>query len=157
MCTWYLRNTVLVAAIALMLGACATPYQQRGATTGATIGGISGAILDMRNPWRGGIIGAALGAIAGATIADISVQGAREAAYAGRPVEYRMESGRGYYYAEPLGYEDGRRCRRVREKVYEDGRLVRKRIIVICEGEKYERPNYRYDRHHDRYERDDND
>ncbi len=95
------------------------------------MGGIAGAILDHGNPWRGGIICATLGAIAGATIADISIQGAREAAYADRPVAYRTEDSRGYYYAEPVGYDVQRHCRKVRERVYEDGQLVRERVQVV--------------------------
>jgi hypothetical protein len=119
------------------------------------MGGIAGAILDARNPWRGGIVGATLGAIAGATIADISVQGAREAAYADRPVEYRTEDRRVRYYAEPLGYDEVRHCRRVRESTYVDGRLVRKKTIVICDKGRYDRPDYRYQPYYHRYERDD--
>lgn len=155
MCGQKIKLAMLVMVLT-MLTAC-MPHQYPASTAGGAMGGIAGAILDQRNPWRGGIIGAALGAIAGATLADISVQGAREAAYAERPVEYRTEGGRGYYYAEPLGYDDGRHCRRVREKVYVDGRLVKKRIIVICDGEKYERPRYRYDQRYDRYEQDEYD
>ena len=102
------------------------------------MGGIAGALLDYRNPWRGGVIGATLGAVAGATIADISAQGAREAAYVGRPVEYRSEDRRGYYYAEPLEYDSQTHCRRVRERMYEDGQLVRERVkIVRVEREGY--------------------
>lgn len=156
MTTQQTKLIILALALAATLTAC-MPHQYAGSTAGGTMGGIAGAILDHRNPWRGGVIGAALGAIAGATIADISVQGAREAAYAERPVEYRTEDRRGYYYAEPLGYDDGKKCRRVRENVYVDGRLVKKRIIVICDGEQYDRPRYRYDRHHDRYEHDEYD
>ena len=121
------------------------------------MGGIAGAILDSRNPWRGGIIGATLGAIAGATIADISYQGAREAANAERPVEYRTEDRRGRYYAEPLGYDESRRCRRVRESTYVDGQLVRKKIVVICDQGRYDRPDYRYEPRYNRYERDNGD
>lgn len=148
---WYLRNIILLAATVLALGGCVTPYQMEGASTGAAIGGISGAILDQRNPWRGGIVGAALGSIAGATISEISVQGARVAAQAGHPVEYRMQGGGGYYYAEPLGYDE-HRCNRVREKIYEDGRLIRDRVSVICDQENH---HDRHDMH--RHDEDDDD
>src|SRR5512138_2596579 len=106
---------VLTTVIAPLSGCM--PHQQAGSATGAYMGGLAGAILDQRNPWRGGVVGAALGALAGATIADISVHGAREAAYAQRPVEYSTDNSRARYYAEPEGYDDSRRCRRVREKV----------------------------------------
>lgn len=150
---WSVRNIVLLAAAVPVLGGCVAPYQQGGAGTGAAIGGISGAILDQRNPWRGGVIGASLGAIAGATISEISAQGAREAAYAEQPVKYQTEGGRGYYYAEPLGYDD-HRCKRVREEIYEDGRLMRERVTVICGEENHnDRRHYRHE--HDRDDEDD--
>lgn len=124
------RAIMCIAAIGLFFTACA-PYQYQGGMAGGAIGGIAGALLDYRNPWRGGVIGAALGAVAGATIADISAQGAREAAYDGRPVEYRTEDRRGYYYAEPLEYDSQTHCRRVRERIYEDGQLVRERVKIV--------------------------
>ena len=143
-----------LAAVAPALSGC-MPHQQAGSATGAYMGGLAGAILDQRNPWRGGVVGAALGALAGATIADISVHGAREAAYAQRPVEYSTNDSRARYYAEPLGYDESRRCRRVKEKVYVDGELVKRRTVVICDKGEYDRPDYRYERHYNRYERDD--
>ena len=126
----YGKSIAFIAVIGLFITACA-PYQYQGGMAGGTMGGIAGAILDHRNPWRGGVIGATLGAIAGATIADISVQGAREAAYGGRPVEYRTEDSRVYYYAEPLEYDPYNHCRKIREKVYEDGHLVREHVKVV--------------------------
>ncbi|MCM2359816.1 MAG: hypothetical protein NDI77_16820 [Geobacteraceae bacterium] len=148
-----MKSIMVVTALTLALAGC-LPHQQPGATAGGAMGGIAGAILDARNPWRGGIIGATLGAIAGATIADISLQGAREAAYAERPVEYFTEDRRVRYHAEPLGYDEERRCRRVRELTYVDGRLVSKKIVVICDRGRYDRPRYRYEPRYDRYELD---
>jgi len=101
------------------------------------MGGIAGAILDSHNPWRGGVIGAVLGALAGATISDVSVQGARQAAIANRPVIYTTQEGRGTYYAEPIGESGQTNCKKVREKIYENNRLVSDRIREVCTGEKY--------------------
>ncbi|HEY6871703.1 MAG TPA: hypothetical protein VI298_03130 [Geobacteraceae bacterium] len=133
----YAASALFATLIAATTGC--TPYQAQGGAAGGAIGGISGAILDSRNPWRGGIIGAAIGAIAGATIADISARGAQEAAINGRPVEYRTDDGRGRYYAEPMEPRGETRCRKVRERVYEDGRLVRDHVREVCTGERYER------------------
>lgn len=117
-----------------------TEYHARGTGTGAVIGGIAGALLDHRNPWRGGIIGGVLGAVAGATITDISMKASREAATSGEPVEYRTEDGRGVYRAEPIGhYDEQTRCKKVHERVWEDGNLVKDNIREVCEGEKFER------------------
>lgn len=135
---WKQYATVSVFAAFAATAGCAT-YQGQGAATGGAMGGIAGAILDQRNPWRGGVIGAALGALAGATISEVSAQGAREAASSGRPVEYRMESGYGVYHAEPMPAPGHTRCRKVRERIYENDRLVRDHIREVCEGEKYER------------------
>jgi len=130
----------------LMLFTVACGMQQHhyeGAGAGAVVGGIAGALLDHKNPWRGGVIGAGLGAVLGATIADISVRGSREAYQSGRPVEYRTEDGRGYYRAEPVSdyyYRDPyTKCRKVSEKVWENGRLVKDTVKEVCESEKYER------------------
>lgn len=86
----------LLAFILLSVAGCAT-HQHEGSTAGGIFGGIAGALLDSRNPWRGGMIGAGLGAIAGATIADISVRGSRQTATSGYPSVYRTEDGRAMY------------------------------------------------------------
>jgi hypothetical protein len=149
-----LRRLLGILCIFLFLSACYTPYHQRSAETGAILGGAAGMILNSHNPWQGGVVGAAIGAIAGATIADISLRGAREVVYYGRPVEYRTDNRRGYYYAEPLRPEGS--CRRVRESTYVDGQLVKRRTIVICDGDaRYDDPRYRYEDRYRRYERDD--
>lgn len=135
-----MKKRVIGIILLVLLGitACA-PHQYGGATAGGAIGGVTGAIIDSSNPWRGGVIGAVIGAIAGATIADISVRGSREVYTTGRPVEYTTEDRRGRYYAEPLEYNSQTKCRKVREKVWEDGRLVRDTVREVCEGERIER------------------
>ncbi len=115
-----------------------TQYHAQGAGSGALIGGIAGALLDYHNPWRGGIIGGTLGAVAGATITDISLRASREAALSGEPVEYRTDNGYGVYRAEPLEYDASTKCRKVHERVWEDGRLIKDQIREVCEGEKSE-------------------
>ena len=156
------RHEVRLAAaaciVSLLLAGCATQRQATGSAIGGTYGGIVGAVLDAKNPWRGGVIGAALGALAGATIADVSAEGAHQAVSSGRPVEYRTEDRRGHYYAEPEGYDEARRCRRVRENVYVEGRLVKRRTVLYCDRPAPPPPSrYRYDRRNDRYETDDDD
>lgn len=134
--------TSMLVVFLIMLTSCSR-YHYEGAAGGAAVGGVAGALLDSKNHWRGGVIGAALGAIAGATIADVSVRGSRDAARSGNPVEYRTEDNRGYYRAEPVGQpyypNEHTKCRKVNERVWEDGRLVKDTIKEICEGERYER------------------
>lgn len=128
---------VVIVMIALLFGC--TQYHARGAGVGAAVGGIAGALLDSKNPWRGGVIGGALGAVAGATLTDISMQASKEAATTGRPVEYRTSDGRGVYRADPVGVDEHTRCKKIQERAWEDGKLVKDQIKEVCEGEKYER------------------
>lgn len=116
-----------------------TEYQAQGAGTGEVLGGLTGAVIDNRNPWRGGVIGAALGGVAGATIADISMRASRETASSGKPVEYRTEDGRSVYRAIPVETDERTKCKKVQERVWEDGNLVKDQIREVCEGEKFER------------------
>ncbi len=122
-----------------------TEYQARGAGVGGVLGGIAGAFLDSRNPWRGGVIGGALGALAGATIADVSARANEQAVQTGQPVEYRTDNGQGVYRAEPesrVYYPNARtRCRKVRERVWDHGRLVKDRVREVCTSVE-ERPEY---------------
>ncbi len=132
----------IILVISLSAVSC-TPYHAQGAGTGAAVGGVAGAVIDHRNPWRGGVIGALLGAVAGATIADISLKGSQQAYQSNRPVEYQTDDGRGVYRAEPESdYYDGdghTRCRKIREKVWEDGQLVKDRVKEVCKSETYGR------------------
>lgn len=130
-----------LAVLMAIITGCYAPQtgSQRGGATGAGVGGIAGALLESRNPWRGGVIGAALGAVLGATLGDISDRGAVEASRNNRPVEYRTENGRGEYRAEPQGFDPQTKCHKVREKIYKDGRLVKDRVKEVCEGRKTER------------------
>ncbi len=137
-----LASLILIVSLLAVTAGC-TGYHAQGAGTGAVVGGIGGAIIDHRNPWRGGIIGGVLGAIVGATLADISLQASREAALHDRPVEYRTEDGRGLYRADPMGYNERTRCKRIHERVWEDGRLIRDQEREICE-ERYDRYERRY-------------
>lgn len=113
----------------------------QGAVTGGAVGGAAGMILDRRNPWRGGIIGGIIGTIVGATLADVSERASSEAARNQRPTEYRTEDGRGVYRAEPLGYDGVTQCRRVQERVWQDGQLVRDRVREICTSDRNQ-PGY---------------
>jgi hypothetical protein len=135
------RGAIVIALSAVIfLAGCYGPTgAERGGRAGAGVGAITGALLDSQNPWRGGLIGAALGAVFGATLGDISDRASYESAKNDAPVEYRTEDGRGRYRADPEGYDPDTRCRRIHERVYEDGYLVRDRVIKICEKDLRER------------------
>jgi len=142
-----IANKLLIGSLALTIFAtsgCATDYQTQGAMTGGAMGGMAGAILDHKNPWRGGVVGAVLGSLAGATISEVAVQGSREAARAGQPVEYRTvrPAPQAVYRAEPVYQDPGSartKCRKVRERIYEGDRLIKDSIKEVCEGERTDR------------------
>lgn len=134
------RSVVSIVVIALLAfaGGC-TQYHAQGAGAGGVVGGAAGALLDHKNPWRGGLIGAALGGVFGATITDVSMRASQESAAYNRPAEYRTTDGRAVYRADPLPADDQTRCKKVRERVWESDRLVKDQVREVCEGERYER------------------
>lgn len=132
-----IASLIMTLALLALIFGC-TQYHAQGAGAGGLIGGIAGALLDSKNPWRGGVIGATLGAVAGATLTDISMRASKEAATTNRPVEYRTTDGRGVYRADPVEYNAQTRCHKVQERVWEDGRLIKDEIKEVCEGEKTE-------------------
>lgn len=132
----------LILAVAFLAAASGcTQYHAQGAGVGGAVGGVAGALIDRKNPWRGGVIGAVLGGIAGATITDISMRASQEAAATGKPVQYVTEDGRGVYRADPVGYNAQTKCHKVHETVTEDGRVVKDQIREVCESDKTE-PRY---------------
>ena len=52
---------------------------------------------------------------------------------------HRTEDGRAVYHADPMGYDERTRCKKVRERGWQDDRLVNDQVKEVCEGEKYER------------------
>lgn len=131
-------SLIMVMAMLALTAGC-TQYHAQGAGIGGAVGGAAGAMLDRKNPWRGGVIGAALGALAGATLTDVSMRASQEAAAERRPVEYRTTDGRGVYRADPVDYDAKTKCHKVQERVWEDGRLIKDEIREVCEGSKLER------------------
>jgi hypothetical protein len=128
------RHKVIFLALACMLLSAAgcAPYQVQGGAVGGSAGELTGTRLDQRNPWRGGVVGSVPVAVASATIVEISARGSREAALREQPVEYMTEDGRGRYYAEPMAYDPSTRCRKIRERIYDDGRIVKERVKEVC-------------------------
>lgn len=130
--------SLLSLVILLSMTISCTQYHGQGAGAGAAVGGVSGALLDDSNPWRGGVIGAALGAILGATLTDISMQGRQQAIDSGSSVRYRTDDGRGVYRADPMEYDAETKCHKVHERAWEDGKLIKDTVREVCEGQKSE-------------------
>jgi hypothetical protein len=64
-------KTMFAAASALLLAACSgmSPRQQEYSTGGAVVGGVAGALIDHKNPWRGAMIGTVGGWLLGNALA----------------------------------------------------------------------------------------
>lgn len=139
-----MRKYLLVTFSAIFVFSCAntSSHEMKGAAAGGAVGGVAGALIDSGNPWRGGVIGAALGAVAGATLTDIAVKGAKESSETGKPVEYRRDDNyKTTYRAEPASLQyattGNAKCRKVREKIYQNDVLIKTSIKEICETERY--------------------
>ncbi|MBI4698358.1 MAG: glycine zipper 2TM domain-containing protein [Nitrospirae bacterium] len=132
-----LISLILILVLANLVIGC-TQYHAQGAGAGGAVGGVAGALLDHKNPWRGGVIGAILGGVLGTTLTDVSMRASQEAAATGKPVQYVTEDGRGVYRAEPVGYNAQTKCHKVHETVTENGVIVKNQEREICESDKTE-------------------
>lgn len=110
---------ILVLALTGLAYGCA--YNARGAPAGS-------------NFWRGGVIGGEFRAVAGATPDDISKRSLQEAAASGNPVEYTTEDGGSVFRADPLSYDEKTKCTTIRERAWENKKLVKDQTKDMCEG-----------------------
>lgn len=95
----------------LLLGACATPHQERAATTGAIVGATAGAVIGSESDRtaEGAVIGGIIGGLAGAVIA-----GNQERSVApSEPRYHRRACRKGAIY-----FERARQARRLERQVY---------------------------------------
>ena len=111
------------------LASC-SQHTQQGAGTGA--------LIDDDNPWRGAGNGGAMGADFGGSIAEISDKAAGEAIEEGKPVRYESVDGYGRIEASPGVYNEETKCHKVRERAWEDDKLVKDEVREICESGKTE-------------------
>ncbi len=150
---YVIRNSKLVSLMlmsgfvcfSLIFASCAPidpyPSSQRtyeGATTGAALGSVAGLLIDEDNRWRGAVIGGLIGAALGGTITEISQRASREAAAEGRPVAYESKDGFQRVEATPVAYNSNTNCHKVRERVWQDGELVKDEVKEVCDSEKSE-------------------
>ncbi|MEQ9618267.1 MAG: glycine zipper 2TM domain-containing protein [Deltaproteobacteria bacterium] len=138
-----------LASAPLVLSSCAagtgpSPATTQGAAAGAAVGSVAGLLIDNDNRWRGALIGGLLGGVLGGTVTEISQRASREAAAEGRPVVYQSNDGFQRVEASPVGYDEETRCNKVRERVWQEGRLVKDEVREVCESERTE-PRYYYE------------
>lgn len=139
---------VNLASSAFFVSSCATvqPTSQRtyeAAGVGAALGSVAGLLIDRHNRWRGAVIGGLIGAAIGGTVTEISQRAAREAAYEGRPVAYQSSDGFQRVEATPIGYDANTKCHKVRERIWQEGKLVKDEVREVCESDRKE-PGYDY-------------
>jgi len=121
-----------------LLASCATPAQRQGTGIGGALGAIAGALIDSDNRWRGAVIGGAVGAALGGTVTEISAQASREAAQTGKPVTYESTDGWQRVESRPVSYDSLTKCHKVRERVWQDDKLVKDEVREVCESDKTE-------------------
>lgn len=131
---------LIMLAVFLSLSSCATRrHTATGAAVGGGLGALAGALIDSDNSWRGAVIGGLIGAALGGTMTEISQAAAEEAAAEGRPVAYQSNDGFQRVEATPVEYDAQTKCHKVRERVWQDGRLVKDEVREVCESERTER------------------
>ena len=74
----------------------------------------------------------------GGTVTEVSQRAAREAAAEGRPVAYESNDGFQRVEATPVAYNSSTNCHKVRERIWQDGKLVKDEIKEVCDSEKTE-------------------
>lgn len=133
--------SLAVAAIfmAAILSSCAPPQNQstyEGAGAGGAIGAAAGMLLDSHNRWRGAVLGGVLGALLGGSVTDIASRASQQAAQRNQTVTYTSQDGSQRVVATPVASNAETKCHKVRERIYENGRLVKDQVKEICESNK---------------------
>ena len=139
------KKVMCLALLVLMLTvlSCAAPQDryntQRGAAIGAGLGAVAGQAIgrDTEATLLGAGIGTLLGTILGNAV-DQSHQAAREAAMTNKRVVYYDDKG-GAVEAIPGPVDQHTKCRKVTNRVWENGKMVSEKIEEVCEGEKVSR------------------
>ena len=127
----------LILIVVVSMSSC-SQHGQTGAAIGGTLGALTGVLIDDDNKWRGAAIGGAIGATLGGALGEISNQAAKEAAREGRPVVYESEDGYKRVEASPVGYNQETKCHKIRERIWDNGKLIKDEVKEICESEKSE-------------------
>lgn len=134
------RAVLFMILILFSAAACTTTLpltkEEESILTGAGVGAAAGSLIDKKNRWRGAVIGAALGGTLTRIQYELARQAAIKAAQTGRTV--RTVSGSTVVEATPLSTNGQTNCRKVRRRVYDQGKLIEDRIEEICESTKIE-------------------
>ena len=128
---------IFTLALSFLVVSCATvPYDrfntQKGAAIGAGVGALIGQAIGGNT--EGTLIGLAAGTILGALVgnaADQDYQAVRDATQYGKPVIYYDNSGHAIEaIPEGANYPN---CRKVRKRIWENGKLIKETVEEICD------------------------
>ena len=89
-------------------------------------------LIEKNNTWRGGAIGASLGNPLEGKVKEISDKASQEAAREGKPVAYLSLDGFQRVEIFSLGKRGSGKCHFVREKIFQEGKLVHHEIKETC-------------------------
>jgi hypothetical protein len=103
---------------------------------GAGLGGPAGALIDAEKRWRGGVLGGAKAYAVTGTVTEISTRAAVEAAQEGRPVIYQSDDGFQRVEETPVSYNAEAKCHKVRERIWQEGKLVKDEVKEVCESKR---------------------
>jgi len=133
-----MRKKIIVAITCgiIATGCAGTNSTYKGAGVGAVGGASIGALLDKKDPWRGAVIGGAIGTVIGASFGKIVDDATQEAAETNRQVVYRKDNM--VVEATPIASNKHTHCKKVRKRIWKNGRLIRDEIQEVCEAEKEE-------------------
>ncbi|MGB2929988.1 MAG: hypothetical protein WBB70_13860 [Desulfobacterales bacterium] len=127
---------ILMLTFSFLLVSCAHyPPDRYNTQVGAAVGGGMGALIGQAigGNAESTLIGLAAGSIFGALVgnaADQDYQAARDAALYGRPVIYYDRSG---HAVEAIPEEtNDPNCRKVRKRIWENGKLVKETVEEVC-------------------------
>ncbi|RPJ10059.1 MAG: hypothetical protein EHM36_03605 [Deltaproteobacteria bacterium] len=93
--------------------------------------------MDNKTTWYGGPAGNVSTKVEGTTLEDIASKAIQQAAAFGQPVQYESEDGKTVFQAYPSYGKS--KCEFVHGKTWEDGRLVKSKILEVC-NRNYEEP-----------------
>jgi hypothetical protein len=116
----------------VVLSACSAekPYQTTDSKKSS--GTAEPALIDKNSSWRGAVIGGALGETVEGSVTEISTRAAREAAKGNKPVAYQSNDGFQRVEAHPTEEGSTPKCRKIREQIYQEGKLVRDEVREVC-------------------------
>jgi hypothetical protein len=94
----------------------------------------SGTLVDRNSRWRGVTAAGSAGTVVGGTVTDVRARAAREAASTNQAIAYQTEDNFQRVEAYPLAVAAPSGCRRIEERIYQNGQLLQDTMWDVCGG-----------------------